>query len=117
MKTILILLSLATLAAAFPAKLRWNKNAPDEGVTEYRVWKWTDGIPALVATVPAVADAEQQQSHAMELQGREVLTVTAFNGFESDHSDQVTVPVKPTKPGGVEVIEVTVTVRVSSPSP
>jgi hypothetical protein len=110
MKTLLILLALTTLASAFPAKLRWNKNPADENVTEYRVWKWTEGKPIIFANVPADTTlADPKQSTPIEVNGGEILTVTAFNGtFESEHSDSITVPMKPSKPGAVEVVEIEV---------
>jgi len=108
MKTILVILALAATCQAFPAKIRWNKNPPAENVKEYRIYKQVDGKPVLFATAPAVVDADTKQTFPIEVQGGEILTVTAWNVFESEHSDPVTVPVKPSKPGAVEVVEIEV---------
>ena len=109
MKTLLILLATAIAATAFPATLRWDKNPIEEGITEYRVYQIVDGNRVLKLTVPATQGPEPKESTPMELQGKEVLVVTAFNGFESEPSDPVTVPVKPSKPGVIEVVEIRVT--------
>jgi hypothetical protein len=115
MKTIIFIFILAVTCSAFPAKLRWNANLPAENVTEYRIYKQLNGAPALIATVPATDDPKQ--STPIDVQGGEVLTVTAFNGFESEPSDPVTVPVKPSKPGEVEVVEIEVSANMTDWEP
>lgn len=117
MKTILILLALATLASAFPAKIRWDKNPAAENVTEYRIYQTIDGAKVLKQTIPANQDAEPKQSAPIEVNGGEVLTITAWNGFESEHSDPVTVPVKPSNPGTVEVVEIEVSANMTEWQP
>jgi hypothetical protein len=119
MKTIKLILlvfyALILVVFGFPAKLRWSANPPAENVTEYRVYKQINGAPVLFATVPATVEAKQ--SAPIDVQGGEVLTVTAFNGFESEHSDPVTVTVKPSKPGAVEVVEIEVSANMTDWEP
>jgi hypothetical protein len=109
MKTLLTLLALASLASAFPARFKWNKNPAGENITEYRIHQLVDGVPVLRLTHPATAGPETfERSTALEVETGQVYTVTAFNGFASEPSDPLTVPAVPTKPGAVEVVEIEV---------
>lgn len=114
MKTAILILSLAMslAAAAFPARLKWNKNPQAENIQEYRIHQIVNGIPVLRLTHPATAGPETvERSIPLEMESGQVYTVTAFNGFESDPSDPLTIPAKPSKPGTPEVVEVQVSVN------
>lgn len=102
--TLLILLALASLASAFPVKFRWNANPPAESVTEYRIYQLpTEGPRILKATITATAEPKQV-SGPLEVESGQRYVVTAANGtFESEPSDPLTIPVKPSKPGQFEI--------------
>jgi hypothetical protein len=115
MKPLLLLIALALTASAFPARLRWNANPPEEAITEYLVWQVIDGKPVLRLTVTATADPKQ--STPLEVESGQVYQVTAWNGFESEPSDPVTIPAIPTKPGAVEVVEIEVSANMTDWEP
>lgn len=111
MKIIILLLTINTLASAFPAKLKWNRN-PEPDILEYRVWQiMPDGTKVLRQTVLPASNAlttDKIVSQSIEMESGQVYTVTAFNGFESEPADPYTIPAKPVKPSNLEVVEIQV---------
>lgn len=98
MKTLLILLALAATLTARPVKLRWNPNPPEENVTEYRVFRGLEELGRINGTAITV-----------EANTGDVLHVIAANAYGiSEPSDPVTVPALPTKPTGLQVVEIQV---------
>jgi hypothetical protein len=122
MKTIklilLILWALILVVFGFPANFRWNANPPAEAVTKYRIYQLpTEGPRILKATIPATAEPKQL-SGPLDVESGQRFVVTAYNGtFESEPSDPVTVPVKPSKPGAVEVVEIEVSANMTDWEP
>jgi hypothetical protein len=102
---ILILLALASIASAFPARFKWNKNPAGENIREYRLYQVVEGVKVLRLTHPATVGPETvERTVALEVETGETYVVTAYNDFESEPSDPKIIPVKPTKPGQLEIV-------------
>lgn len=104
-----VLLAVATQAQATGPKwkLQWNTN-PEVEVISYGVYSANtqNGTYALVATVTEVAGATQSWDVPVGTYDGKWFRVSAINdaGLESDLSNAVKVPVKPTAPSGVNLI-------------
>jgi hypothetical protein len=106
--SLLILLLLTITSAALPVKFRWDANPPADAVKEYRVYQLSDNGPRILkATIQATADPKQT-SGPIEADSGQQYVLTAVNIFESEPSDPVTIPNKPSKPGLIEVVEIQV---------
>lgn len=117
MKILLILLALAAHCLAANIGLKWNPNPPDDQVTKYTVTATTpgpDGNPIVLTRDAVATEAGGEVPVRVSFEGLTegltyTFTVKAFNEFgESEPSDPVvyTVPKKPSKPGGLEVVEI-----------
>jgi hypothetical protein len=104
MKTLLIALLLVSSLSAFPVRFKWNKNPANEEIKEYRLYQVVNGVRVLKHTHVATAGAETfERSIPVEVDSGQVWVVTAFNELESEPSDPKVIPVKPTKPGTLEL--------------
>lgn len=123
---LLLLLTIALMVSPAAALgVRWNPNPPDEGITRYELTYSTpgpNGVPMVV-----VKEVGPETSPAPSLPGVDpvlvvrttvdgliegatyTFTVKAFNQYgESEPSDPVvyTVPKPPSKPTGLQVVEI-----------
>ena len=112
MKSILLLLALSLHALAAQVGVKWNPNPAEENILRYEVtygtpddngtmvWQTLDAGPNVRATVPDLVEGKTY-----------TFTVRAYNADGvSEPSDPVTyrVPKPPTKPAGLEVVEIEV---------
>jgi hypothetical protein len=95
---VLLTLTLSVSARAATYKLKWNPNPPEEGVLAYRIYKITEAGRELLGTAPT-------NRIETEAQPGDRLVVTAWNGSESEPSDELVIPAPPTKPGAPVILE------------
>jgi hypothetical protein len=121
MKTIAICLLLTVHAltgaepapppAAAPVGIEWDRgNPPEVEISEFRVYRETDTGKVLIATV---AGTLTQAAVDLPADVPSTLTVTAWNGRESGHSDPLVIAAVPEAPQGLRV-KITISLDTSS---
>jgi len=96
-KYLLTLLATAAIALGVDVTFVWDPNPPGDGVTEYRIYEVESGAYTLKTTVGGQTTRATVEGLVMDRD--RVFVATAFNGLESDYSDEALVEaVKPCAP-------------------